>query len=281
MLHIGLVVAGAYFIFLSLWWMIQITIRYYHCRKRHVDFRSSITFPCCQSCKTRAVDGIVKIVISGIFAFVEFSFDKGYYTENVFLSRMELGTVFICLMFSGVMDVLSQWGAKSFYKQIDYAGLVLFFSAQAVIFGSHAYIGIQPVTIIHTLSLYTAIAALLSTILEAVKSEQVLCPLTRSYLLLTQGTWFLHVSLLTQSNLQTGSVADSESALLLTLFFTWHSAVNFLITSCMWLLVGKMTEKNCCTCFENEGSEPSDVIFLENRVRFDYNLLDHINSDND
>ncbi|KAK7459427.1 hypothetical protein BaRGS_00038995 [Batillaria attramentaria] len=280
MFHVGLLVAGSYFCILSLWWLTKTTVHYYHCRQCHLDFRSSATFPCCLSCKSRPVDGICKIVISGILAFSEFSFDKGYYEEGVFISNTELGTIFVFLMFSGVMDVLAKWGSRSFYQHIDYAGLVLFFAAEAAILASRSYSAEQPLATLFSLTGCGALACMIMTVVEAVQSEQVLCPLTRSYLLLWQGTWILHVSLLTPGGVRSqGIESDRDSVVLFSMFFVWHGAINFFITLCMWLLVGKLVDKNCCPCGESSAAGRTDDIFLENRVPFNYHVLDRLDSE--
>lgn len=280
MLHIGLAAAGAYFCVLSLWWLTKTTIRYYHCRQHHTDFHSSAVFPCCLSCKDQPIDGVCKIVISGVFAFLEFSLDRGYYQEGVFLKNMELGTIFVFLLFSGVMDVLAKWGQRSFYQHIDYAGLVLFFAAESAILASRSYFTEQPSATLFSLSGWGAIACMGITVLEAVQSEHVLCPVARSYLLLWQGTWFLHISLLTQNSMPSqGIQIDKDSVVLFSMFYTWHGAVNVAIVLCMWLLVGKLIDRECFSCGESGAANRTDNIFLENRVPFNYHVLDRIGSD--
>lgn len=278
MLHIGVAVAGAYFILLSLWWITQTTIQYYHCRQHHTDYYSSLS----ANGKSWPVDGVCKVILASIFALGEYSFDTGYY-EDVFLSNTELGTIFVFLLFSGVMDILAKWGQRSFYQHVGYAGLALLFAAEATILLSRAQFSIQPKSTIFSVTAYGAIGCLLFTMLEAIWPKQVLCSVMRSFLLLLQGTWFLHISLLTDSGLPSGDEETRNSNMMLfSLFFTWHGAINFMIIICLWLLLGKMVEKNCCICFVSQRhTRHSSAIFLENRVRFNYHVLDRIDSDSD
>lgn len=226
------------------------------------------------------MDGFCKIVVAGVLAFCEFALDTGYYQEGAFISNTDLGTIFIFLLFSGVMDVLAKWGSKSFYQHVDYAGLGLFFAAEAAIFASKSYFIEQPSAALFSLTACIAVSCMVITVLEAVRSDQVLWPIARSYLFLWQGTWLLHVSLLTQDRLPSqGAEVDRDSVALFSMFFAWHGAVNFFIALCLWLLVGKLADKNCCPCAESGRLGRTDDIFLENRVPFNYSVLDRIDSE--
>ena len=283
MLHIGVVVLGAYFCMVSLWWLTHTTARYYRSRQRNTDFKSSVTFPCCNRCKSQPVDGILKIGFAGVVALAEFFFDKGYEGDGVFLPRMELVTISIFLLFSGAMDVLTQWGSKTFYQYMDFAGLALFHAVVAAIFQSRAYVTAQPVSSLHSLAAYTAFACIIVTVVEAVRSDHVLCPVIRSYLLLLQGTWWLHAAVMVQGGLPTGGAAGADgtrdAVVLLSIIFSGHAAVNFFIVLFLWLLVGKLVQRNSCGCVGGEERGRGEDIFLENRVHFNYHVLSRFDSE--
>ena len=230
------------------------------------------------------MDGIVKIAFAAVMAFTEFSMSGGSEEDRVFVSAMELGTIFIVLLFSGVMDLLTRWGSRTFYQYMDYAGLALFFATVAAILESRAFITAQPLSSVHSLTGYVAFASVVATAAEAVWSDQVLFPVTRSYLLMLQGTWWVQVALLMQEDeVMTGAGGEDPhgTVVFFSIVFSCHAAINFSVAVCVWLLTAKLVERHWCACVQDDHRGQNEDVFLENRVRFNYHVLSRLESESE
>lgn len=276
MVQIGLITASAFFALIALWWLIQVTKRYHFMKQRHCDFFNSVTYPCCAWDKKHPVEGVFKVISSLAIAISLFSFNGAAKVD--FLTNREIATIFMFFMVSGVMDILARWSGNTFYQQLDYVALMLFFTIQSVVFVSRSQFSEQPVTVLYSLMLYTSLATLAATAMEMKYGDQVLCPVMRSYLLLTQGTWGLQVAFLVEDKSLMVNT-DSDKILLVVMYFTWHCGINFFLILSIWLIVFKMLQKQICCCVATDTAAGQDTIYLENRVHFDYHVLDRFESD--
>ncbi|KAL8564445.1 hypothetical protein ACOMHN_057467 [Nucella lapillus] len=293
MLHIGVAILGAYYMLTALCMLVHTTARYYTARQTHVDFFTTLASPCsgcCCCCQpSQPIDGMVRILLAAILSFAEFSFDHGYQGDHDFLSRLELGTLYVCLLVWGVMDVLARWGSRTFYNTADYAGLVLFFMAQAAVLLTRAgYVSQQPVSSLQSLAGYTAGVGALVAVVEGVRREQVLPPVCRSFLLLLQGAWWLQAAVLVAGGSLTPATTTSDpddlhgAVTFLAMLFCLHAALTLLVVLSVWLLVGRLVERGRGGCLGGgEGGKHAEDVFLENRVRFNYHVLSRLDSESE
>ncbi|KAK7088750.1 transmembrane protein 45B-like [Littorina saxatilis] len=284
MLHVGVLALGAWFMMTAVWWLSHITARYYRCLRRNTEFQTSVTFTWCTRCKVQPLEGLVKVSVGVVLTLVEFTQDRGYPGDAAFLSRTELGTLSSFLVMWGLMDMLAHWGPPALCVYLDFAGLLLFYTALGAVQGARAYLTEQPVSSLHSLSLYVAVGSMVVTVVEGLHPHNVLCPVARSYLLLLQGSWWLHAAVLTDSSSHLGGASVEgrrDTMLLFTMIFVGHAAVNVTMVVCLWLLVGKLVERSCCGRCLDADSTPSDGVFLENRVRFNYHVLSRFDSETD
>ncbi|XP_067651014.1 transmembrane protein 45B-like [Haliotis asinina] len=276
MVQIGLITASTYYALTAMWWLIQLTKHYHFMKQRHCDYFSSVTYHCCAWDKKHPVEGVFKVISSLAIAISLFSFSGA--TKVQFLTNREIATIFMFFMISGVMDILVRWSGRTFYQQLDYVALLLFFAIQSVVFVSRSQSSEQPLTMLYSLMLYTSLATLAATAMEMRYRDQVLCSVMRSYLLLTQGTWGLQVAFIVEDKSLMVNT-DSDDILLTAMYFTWHCGINFFLVLSIWLIVFKMLQKQLCCCVAVDTAAGQDTIYLENRVHFDYHVLDRFESD--
>ncbi|XP_041348393.1 transmembrane protein 45B-like [Gigantopelta aegis] len=285
MIQEGLLASGCFLVIIATWWLIQLTKRYYHSKQRHYDFQSSVTFPCCETLKKHPIEGFFKILSSLSIAIVLFCIDNN--NDNTisegrdkFLTNTEFGTLFTFMMMSGVMDVLASWSKRSFYNGLDYVAFMMFFAIEALILMCRSRIADEPIYTLYQLNVISALVTLAVIAMEMKYPDQVLCPLMRSYLVLVQGTWNLQVFYFFNAgplNIKDGA----DRSMLLSMYFSWHCGAAFFVVLLMWILVFKLAQKNCCPCGGVDVGSGSEMVYLENRVRFDYHLMDRFESDID
>ena len=226
----GHAIPGSFFIAFSLWWTVQIFRRYYASLiKNGPKYRSSVTFQC--SClpgklKYWEIEGFVKIFFCtvGITGEIITAFDKeGHFA---YIGNGQHATMFSFFAFSGMVDILVNQNVP-LPKGIEYLVSIAAFAAEAILFKFHIDGRGGLDVLLHTLLLYTVIAAILAGIAELKYRESVLVALCRTFFVFVQGTWFWQVGWILyppSAGAEPWKDDDHREKLLATMIFSWHMA---------------------------------------------------------
>ncbi|XP_060064175.1 transmembrane protein 45B-like [Ylistrum balloti] len=283
-MDIPLVLSGCYFFPIGIWWLFQATKKFFYCKQRRIEFVSAISYPCCQSCQKWPVEGSLKLMsclIIMAYCFAS-STDFGRAGKITSYSDLSHGTVFAFFVICSAIDLTKSICGKLFLEDLDYAALALTFGVQGILYGFHVPDLHAEEWTVNTLMMMSAFGCCITVIVEMRMRTQIFCPLLRGFGLMVLGTWFLHSSLVLMDPLTIkGKVETHDMVISLSMFYSWHVAVNFILVICGWIITYKLMTLNKCCCVPMGMETGGDAIFLENRIRFDYHMLDRLDSDID
>lgn len=266
---------------MAVWMVIQVTKKFYHCSQKHTEYLNRVTFPCCRSCHKVPIEGITKLIV----CFICFAFELASATnfgksgKIVNYDDLNFATIFAFFILSSIIDIITHCKGKLFVDDLDYAFLSLTFAIQAILYGLHIPDNSSTEWTIYSLLKLSAFSCCLSTLLEMKFRDKVYCPLLRGYCLMVLGSWSLH-SVAILSDPQPDITQSHSRVLVLSMYFTWHCATDLFICLALWLFTIKLYRKNICCCLPLDYNT-TDTVYLENRVRFDYHVLDRLESDLD
>lgn len=277
-MDLSLHLSGVFFLLCGLWWSIQTTKKYYQAKQQRTPFISTLTYSCCLFCRKIPVESLLKFLFSIGYIVYEIilATDFGNAHNLNYLNLLHM-TVFAFFAFSYIIEILGHFKVKFIVDDLDYITLIFAFGAQALLYGCHFTTEDSLQCVVHNLMQYTAVMCCAITILEMKFRNNIVFPLFRGVFSMLLGTWILHTALF----LMNGTVATetTNDAWMISLYFSWHCGVNAAILLCIWLITYKLLSHNKCCCLpitsDNEG------VCLHNRVRFDYPLLDRLESDVD
>lgn len=188
------------------------------------------------------------------------------------------GTVFTFFFISSATDLAKSVRGKLFIDDLDYATLALSFGVQSLLYRFHIPGPHTEQPTVNALMMMSAFCCCVVVIAEIKMRNQIFCPILRGFLLMVLGSWVIHSSLVLMET--TEEEEQSHNLIMsVSMYYTWHVAINFVLVVCGWIVTYKLMAVNkcCCVPFGLEGS--GDAIFLENRIRFDYHVLDRLDSD--
>lgn len=250
----GHALPGSFFIIFSLWWTWQAFRRYHHSKQKNLPFQSSVTFhaDCLPRCKSLQWEGILKVFFTSVGLAIEIitAYKDGHF---VHIGNGQHATMFFFFGLSGVVDILMHHGAP-LPQNTDYAIAMLAFIVEDVLFMFHMHgRGGLDVTI-HTLLIYIIHACVVMCALEMRYKNSIIITVARCYLVLLQGTWFWQAGFILYKPLTAWQEGDHKEIMLITMIFTWHMAVNFIVVMCLGL-VAKITTPFCCIPKEDHQTE--------------------------
>ncbi|KAK7107907.1 transmembrane protein 45B-like [Littorina saxatilis] len=229
----GHVLPGLFFITFAFWYVIQSFRRFFNSRLRNARFTSTVAFPCdclCSRLKDLPVEAFVKILFAGIGFSAEVI--TGYREQHfVILGNVQHATMFFFFGISGIIDILVFYRAP-LPPDIDYVSALMAFMVEGLLFKFHLHGRTELDVLLHTFLIYTIVANTVAMALEMKYRHSLLGPLSRSYFLLLQGTWFWHVGFILHNpipNATPWKEDDHDELLMACLFFVWHCAVNFIL----------------------------------------------------
>ena len=302
--------AGIFYTVLSLWWFISIAIKYVSCVRARTEFSSRVTYPCCGLLSKIPVEGVLKLVAGTLLAILS---ALRCYTDCVEDRKLGEATVFAIFAVSGLCDILTVKCQKFVFISIDYFILMFAFLIQSIVSSCHMELD-SPLAVADECMMYAAAAASLAVLLEFKFSDVLWFSILRSYSTFLLGTWNCHIAFIVNTQggadlqiksngtiFMTGkfvtqspnitnitvhelSLEQAESAhemdylLLVPMYFAWHCFVNMLILTVLWMLIDKCYQRKfcrqCCSTYEEENES-----YFEHHVRFDYHIVDRLDSD--
>lgn len=140
---------------------------------------------------------------------------------------------------SGMVEVLQHYH-KGLPEGLDYMVGAMAYGVEGLLFTQHLH-GRSPMDIqLHELLYYSIFSCMISALLEMRYRGSVLAILTRSFFTLLQGTWFIQAAFVLYNPIQGATPWDLDShsqMLMVTVYYTWHCAGNFLYMLCIYGLV--------------------------------------------
>lgn len=231
----GHALPGSFFIGYSLWWTVQMFHRYYTCLQKNSTFTSTPTFSCsclCGRLKTLPIEAAVKIVLAAIGITGEIYTGYNFQLEKFTTpGNAQHATMFFFFGMSGVLDILSYCKAP-LPKDLDYVILLLSLGVECLLFHFHLHDRTVLDTQLHTLLIYTIVFNIFALILEMKFRHNVVAALSRAYFFFLQGTWFWHIGFILYNpdpNAEPWKPDDHVEFMMVTMYFTWHCGIDFLI----------------------------------------------------
>ena len=221
----------------------------------------------------------VSIIISSVRESKIFS--KGP-EESVQYRHLHLATIFAFFGVAAIVDILKGCSKTILIPDMEYVILILSFGIQGVLRGFHILDKTAQEWAVYNLLMISSFVCCSAVALEMKVRDQLYCPLFRAVSVIVLGSWQMHAVFLAEDRSH-GQYVDTHSrVIILSIYFTWHCAINFITAACLWLMVVKCLKQGYCPCTPAlmHESEP-DGIYLENRIRFDYHYLDRLESDLD
>jgi hypothetical protein len=237
----GHALPGGFFIVFALWWTFKTFQRYFYCQRVNKPFHGSLTYKCsclCGCLKDWELEGFIKIfcAVVGFIGEVVTAHENGIF---VHMGNGQHATMFFVFGFSGVLDILIHHNFP-LPKGIGYVWMIITFSVEAVLFKFHLHGRTLLDVQVHILLLYTVYANVLCAIGEFKFQKSVFGPLSRAYFVFLQGTWFWQVGFILYNPVPGSIPWDEESHeqhMIVTMMFTWHMAVVFIIMMLIGALV--------------------------------------------
>lgn len=226
---------GSFFVVFALWWTFQMFHRYYTCLRRNSQFTSTVTYPCSCCCvrfKDFPVESIVKIflVVVGFTSeiYTGYNFHVHRFTTP---GNAQHATMFFFFGMSGILDILVYFKSP-IPKDLDYVIVLLSLGVEGLLFHYHLHgrdvLDIQ----LHTLLIYAIVFNIIGIILEMKYRHNILAALSRPYFFLVQGTWFWQVGFILYNPnpyAEKWKPDDHVEFMMVTMYFTWHCGIDFLI----------------------------------------------------
>lgn len=244
----GHALPGSFFVVFALWWTVQTFRRYFRSqRPGNPAYRSTVTFvPDFLSCTNLQLEGILKVCFTALGLILEVitAFKDGHFTH---IGNGQHATMFFFFGLSGIVDILLYHKAP-LPEDTDYAASCLSFVVEDLLFMFHLHGRSELDVLLHTLLLYVVHACVLVVLVEMRYRNSPLVTLSRSFLVLLQGTWFWQVGFILY-NPNPKSIPwkqnDHREMMLATMMFAWHAAVDFILILIIGLIV-KLSTPLCC-----------------------------------
>lgn len=231
----GHALPGSFFIVFSLWWTIQMFNRYYASLRKNTKFTSTPTYPCtclCGRFKDFPIESIGKILLVVVGLSLEiytgYNFSVHKFTTP---GNAQHATMFFFFGMSGAIDFLVYLKAP-IPKDLDYVIVLIALSVEALLFHFHLHGRNELNVQLHTLLIYTIVFNLIGVILEMKYRHNVLAALSRAFFFLVQGTWFWQIGFILYNPnpyAEKWKPDDHVELTFVTMYFTWHCGINFLI----------------------------------------------------
>ncbi|KAK6184432.1 hypothetical protein SNE40_001911 [Patella caerulea] len=262
------VILGSFFVLQALWWMIHLTFNYQQNQHHQQSYTVAMLATQYKICKIISIEGLFKFTFGFAIAIVSFMMTS----KSSFLQNKELGTVFLCLSACGIQELFAGYYKKPVYEGLDCLITVFLLSVLSLFFLSYSTVIEFPQSTIYSLAFLTSFSLSLCLMLERKFCKEIVFGMMRNYMVLLLGSWMIESNFLI--NELDVTLDLNEVSLKIAIYFSWHCALDFIIITCVWNIVYKLSTKNYCHCLSAGNADQSfDVLYLENRVHFDMNIL--------
>ncbi|BFZ24686.1 hypothetical protein BsWGS_27725 [Bradybaena similaris] len=269
----GHMLPGIVLLLAGLWWAVGCIRRFLQCRKAGVQYVSTATFPCPISCgnsQTWPVEAVIKIVVSllGIIA------EVGWNLPHPGMVLVQHATMYFFFMISGVVDLSLHLGLP-LPPGTDYAALALAFLMMGFLFTNHLHDRELLDVKIHVMLSYVIFLTVLVILLEARHQKSAMLTLSRSFLVILQGSWLCAVGLILYSHGDHNEAWDLKShsdVMLAAVYFCWHCAAIFILLVILTAVMSLCYRKQDGGVFRN-GSGPHMAQVESNGKYGNYKLL--------
>lgn len=301
--------AAAFYLTLSLWWFVSVSIKHASCIRGNTEFHSRVAYPCCGVLRRLPIEGVMKLVFGAFIATVSAIKCSENCDENRKLAEI---TVFAVFSISGLCDILTQKCQRYVFSSIDYFILIFAFLLQSVVSACNTDLTTSSLAVADDCMMYAAAGAALAVLLEFKFTDVIWFSLLRCFCTLLLGTWNFQVAVILNSEREkespnntkiyissgnesdtivanvTGSVSqillkaqdaeDDNHLLLVPMYFSWHCFADMVLLLVLWLIVYKYSNKQSCgwLCSCNEEENESH---FQHHVHFDYHIIDRLDSD--
>ncbi|CAG5130502.1 unnamed protein product [Candidula unifasciata] len=190
----GHIVPGTAFLLYGLWWAVGSIRRYFLCRKRGQQYLSTATFPCPFSCgntETWPVEAVAEIVISSGGLFGEIFCNLPSPSAGI----VQHATMYSFFAISGAVDLCMHFGFP-LPPGTDYVALALAFLIEGFLFTNHLHEREILDVHIHVLLAYVVFLSVVVILLEARYQRSAMLTLSRTFLVMLQGSWFWAVGII-------------------------------------------------------------------------------------
>lgn len=269
--------SGLYFFVVGIWWTVQTSKKYFFCTQHKLEFTSTLTFSCGPTCSNVPVESIIKLVTClGLLVYCIASIHFRLSITSEEYEKLSHATVFTFFLFSNIVDVIKHFKKNRLIHGFDYAILVLCHAIQAVIYGSHGHDMFPEIWIAHSLRMISSTACSFAVLHELIKPNTIASPMLRSISTLTLGSWLIQSFFLTVDGIADSDIEQNNRVIVISLYFTWHLGSNMILCGCVWLFTHKMLASNRCCCIPNDFDATGEDVYLQNRIRFDYHVMDRL-----
>lgn len=278
--YIEFIIPGAMFLFYGIWWILQLSRVYYHTRWKHIDFRSSLIYPCSkQGCK-QSVQSWIQLIL--ILIAISVIVTGTRHLDSQGKTNMQMMRTCIILSAFGVsclVNITAQFFANSVPPGLDYCFFLFAFVVEGILFGHYVFNETESLSsAAENLVTYCAVITVIVTVLELHYQSHVIFPFLRAYVTFIQGTWLCHMAHIFCSPSRWETNTDNVEVV--SIYFVVHSMTDFIAVCVIWLIVYRLALHDRCGCLP-VNLDKSNEVFLENRVHFDYHILDRLGSDAD
>ena len=209
-------------ILLSIWWLVQATTRHLACEQHNTPYWSSATYT---GWKGWPLEALAKLLIAACGMVGEgVSATAGYENGPIRLANLQHVTMYSMFFISGIVDLLCHFKAYCAPPGIDFVSLSLAFGTEAFLFSFHLMGRDSLDVAVHILLLRVIQICCVVIILEFAFPTSVWLAYTRAYMLALKGSWLSHAGLI----LQRATLWKNHISLV-TICFTWHCAVIFML----------------------------------------------------
>uniref|UniRef100_A0A147BNT1 Putative transmembrane protein n=1 Tax=Ixodes ricinus TaxID=34613 RepID=A0A147BNT1_IXORI len=243
---VGHCYGGAMLIILGTWYAFGVWRGYVVSRLRRRPYHGTAFFTLRGTRGTICVDGLYKMA-AGCFGTANYAWlgiSNGHFTETSNAQHMSL---FVFYGMSGILDALTA-NKSPLPEGTDYAGLMMAFSVQALLFHFHLH-GRSPMDVlVHTLLVYTTVAAAACVGIEMAFRRSALAALGRAFFTILQGTWLVQIAFILYYPWSGGHSwkDDHQDLMLATAIYTWHMAGIVAALSFVGLLTGIFMRGSPC-----------------------------------
>jgi len=221
-------VLGSFFIFVGVWWLIQMLRRYLSCQKNNSIFVSSATF----TMKGFPIEPTFKFIFVSI----------GLVLEVGISGNVSYSTMYFFYGLTGIVDLMLFFNFK-LPEDLDYVSLCVAVMAEGILFKFHFFGHHEGmILMVHTLLYYILVTTFCVLILEMNFKTNIVISLLRPFIFILRGTWFYQLGFILHNPFGNSWDPQNYRHLMNTATtFTWHCGAIFVIilialsiTSCLY-----------------------------------------------
>ena len=249
---VGHSVPGAAYLFVGLWFLIQIIRRLHRCyntNNNHSDttFRSTLYFPITICGKTIKLDSWLVMIFCAIGMAIEIHSAVVGTNETKMNAAMQHIVMYFCFFTSGLASlIVPRLPPLLDSETVTYIAYALSTIVEGILFIFHTKGQEAQEKTVHLLLIFTIFAQLVAILFEMRHRSNIYVSVSRAFFIMLQGTWFIQVSFLLfppmtdfWGRLPQPKLEGEElhsTVMFLACLYCWHVAGLFiLVLLCCWL----------------------------------------------